>query len=109
MSRSRNKTFWAKDRTKRHSYNSSKRMASKAVRAKLKNNNYDFPSKGTDYKKLYCSWNICDYRSIWSRQDAIDSWYEEESGCYAGCAWRHEEYKTLENWLNYWAICVERK
>ncbi|MFD1954844.1 hypothetical protein ACFSL6_11885 [Paenibacillus thailandensis] len=29
---------------------------------------------GKWYRKLYCSWNICDYRSFKTKQQAIHEW-----------------------------------
>ena len=53
MSRSYKKNLYWKDTCV---HNSSKRMANKMVRRKK-----DIPSGGS-YKKVYCSYNICDFR-----------------------------------------------
>lgn len=75
------------------------------------------PLKGGSYKKLYLTWNICDFRSRWTEEDAITEWYEEETEMYEEnninswrhYPWRHERFGSLENWLNYWRRCVKRK
>lgn len=53
MSRSYKRTPYAGD--KKHK--SDKRLASKAVRRK----SLTLPNRGRAYKKVFCSWNICDY------------------------------------------------
>lgn len=84
-----------------------KRLANKKLRRNK--NKYTLMQNG-EYKKHYEQWNICDWNWYWSKQEAIDSWYEEESPHYKKeIAWRHKYYKTLENWLNYWARLAYRK
>ena len=100
MSRSYKKFPCIKDHNK-----GQKQIANKKIR---RTNKLD-PLKGSSYKKLYPSWDICDYNWYWSIEQAMDSWYEEESEHYTGYAWRHHDFKTLENWLKYWAKCVKRK
>lgn len=46
-----------------------KRQASKAVRRFIGN-----VQNGKWYRKLYCSWDICDYRFYRTRQQAIHEW-----------------------------------
>jgi len=81
-----------------------KRFANKTIRQ-----DEDFDISGKAYKKRTESWDICDYRWRWTKEEAISEWYKEESACYEGVAWRHDSFNTLENWLNYWAKCVRRK
>ena len=100
MSRSYRKSPRIKDHNK-----GVKRLANKKIRRV----NRLTPLKGGNYKKMYPTWDICDYNYYWSIEEAKDSWYEEESEHYKGYAWRHERFKTLENWLSYWAKCVKRK
>ena len=62
---SRNHTRWAK------------RQASKAVRRDWNIGN------GSDYKKVYCRYNIFDYRwTYYTNQEILDSWYAEEDKLY---------------------------
>lgn len=103
MSRSYKKHPWITDHTAKTT-KIKKRFANKVIR---QDKNFDID--GSAYKKKYCSWDICDYRWIWTKEEAIKEWYEEESESYEHCAWRHDHYKTLENWLSYWEKCVKRK
>ena len=61
MSKSYKKTPWCGD----YKGKKKKRIANKAIRQKLKN--FDLIIQNNEYKKLYCSWNICDYgwRCTW--------------------------------------------
>lgn len=83
-----------------------KRLANKKV---SKNKNKFLQLKGGNYKKLYPQWDICDWNYRWTKEEAIAQWYEEEFEHYIGSDWRHERFKTLENWLKYWAKCVKYK
>ena len=100
MSRSYKKFPVTKDHNK-----GQKQLANRKVRRTDKLH----PLKGGEYKKLYPTWDICDFCWIWTEQDAIDSWYEEEAEHNKDWPWRHKEFGTLENWLNYWKRCVKRK
>ena len=103
MSRSRKKSHYVVDHTARTTKRK-KRFANKTLR---QDKNFDV--SGSAYKKLYESYDICDYRYEWTKEEAIQSWYEEESSHYKGYAWRHKEFSSLEEWLSYWAKCVVRK
>lgn len=100
MSRSYRKNYFVKDHNK-----GQKQLANRRLRSTYKL----LPLKGGNYKKCYPQWDICDYLWYWSKEYAIQEWYEEEAKHYKFYAWRHKEYKTLENWLNYWKKCVRRK
>lgn len=80
-----------------------KRMANKAIR-----NKKDFTSSGGEYKKMYESWDINDYVSYYSREDAIKDWYDEE-GDHCKYKHRHNKYGTLEKWLKAWEKMSLRK
>ena len=103
MSRSRKKSYYSTDHKVKVT-RKKKRIASKKVRR-----DKDFSTNGAAYKKKYESWDICDYRCRWTKEKAIESWYEEESDHFHGYPWRHKEFGTLERWLSYWAKCVYRK
>lgn len=69
---------------------------------------------GNSYKKLFCSYDIHDYISRWSKQDAIQKWFEEEADILNGIISfkysYHDKYKTLKNYLNRgWAKWYKRK
>ena len=81
-----------------------KRFANKTIRQ-----DKDFDISGSAYKKRYESWDICDWRWAWTREEAIKEWYDEEADHYKGYAWRHDRFSSLEEWLNYWEKCVKRK
>lgn len=100
MSRSYRRFHVVKDHSK-----GQKQLANRKVRHTYKLDQL----KGGKYKKMYPQWDICDYCWIWTKEDAIASWYEEESEHYNGYAWRHEKFGTLEEWLKYWDKCVKRK
>lgn len=73
-----------------------KRQASKAVRrftADVQN--------GKWYRKLYCSWNICDYRFYKTKQQAIHEW--ETS------LWPSDQLLTRAEVINDWAKWYKRK
>lgn len=78
----------------------SKRFANKAVR-RYKG---DLPSHGKAYKKLYQSYDISDFWWIWTKEDAIKEW-EKDYPCYH----YKTHFQTLEQWLNYWYKCTQRK
>ena len=100
MSRSRKKNPITKDHW---GGKFGKRMASKAVRRSK-----DFSLSGGEYKKIYESWNINDYISYYSKEDAIKDWYDEEA---EHCKYQHlhKKYGTLERWLKAWEKMSLRK
>lgn len=100
MSRSYKRFYVTKDHNK-----GEKTRANRKIRRTNKLNSI----KRGSYKKLYPQWEICDYCWTWTKEEAINSWYEEETEHYKGMAWRHAEFGTLEKWLNYWSKCVKRK
>ena len=100
MSRSYKRNYRTKDHNK-----GQKELANR----KIRRTNKLHPFKGGDYKKFYPTWDICDYNWLWTKEEAIDIWYEEESEHYEGKAWRHAMFGTLEKWLQYWEKCTRRK
>lgn len=64
------------------------------------------------YKRFFCSYNIHDYISYWPLTEAICD-YEHPHWIYS--PWSNEyyhawdNYKTLEEFLNYWEKCMRRK
>ncbi len=75
-----------------------KRYANKKVR-----HTKDIPSGGA-YKKVFESWEISDYCWLWTRQEAIDEWENEDLTSYL-----KTRFKSLEEYLSYWEKCVRRK
>lgn len=66
-----------------------KRQAGKAVR-RYKSD----IANGKSYRKLFCSWNICDYRSRKTRMQAIRDWETN----YGQAATRQERRKITQDW-----------
>lgn len=85
----------------KHSHES-KKHASKIVRRKL-NSNHDLSLPGNSYKKVYESWNICDYAFRMTEQDAIDDYYDwSDPNSVNYCKFLVEEFPTLESFLAWW-------
>ena len=90
-----------------------KKMANKHVRRHV----MELPNKGKAYKKLFETWDICDYRWSWTKEDAIAEWYKYKSNAENGInpyyrhynSWFMKQYPTLEEYLKYWEKCVKRK
>lgn len=100
MSRSYKRSFYVKDHCK-----GQKQIANRRVR---RNKNKLLKLKGNNYRKIYEQWDICDYRWSWTEKEAIQEWYDEEND-FCEYAYKHEKFKTLENWLIYWAKRVKYK
>lgn len=108
-----------------------KKFANKHIRH-IKN----LPSAPAAYKRFFESYDICDYKFIKTREDAIAEWEKEEVDfpryerhyrrtnevdenghpiwetyeLYVEQGHLHKEYGTLENYLNkYWAKWYRRK
>lgn len=70
----------------------------------------ELPRKGKAYKKLFESWDICDYKWIWTKQDAINEWYEANSpSSRYRYRWNIASRMSLEEYLKYWEKCTKRK
>ena len=76
-----------------------KRQANKAVRRYM-----GVIPNGNCYRKLYCSWNICDYRFYEPLQKAIHEWESEMS---SRCLWLNRQSK--QDIINNWAKFYRRK
>jgi len=95
MSRSYKKTPIVKDN---FGGKTGKRYANKKVR-KTK----DCLFKGGEYKKIFESWNINDYISYYTLEEAIEDWYKEETENFPKeRAYLHKRYKTLDRWIQAW-------
>lgn len=75
-----------------------KRFANKKVRRTK-----DIPN-GKAYRKVFETWDISDFRWIWSREKAIYDYLTAEPD-----SWIRKKYETLEEYLKYWEKCVKRK
>lgn len=85
MSRSRKKTPYSGDRKDRRY----KRYANKKVRQKLKNSEEIYNYK--EYKKLFCSYDICDYYTI---EGDFETFYKNEISRWY--RWRVYPYLNYE-------------
>jgi len=74
----------------------SKRRASKAVRRFTSD-----VQNGKWYRKLFCSWNICDYRFYKTKQQAIQEWETSR--------WLRDRLLTQADVLNDWEKSYRRK
>lgn len=95
MSRSYKKNPICTDRP--HGAKYWKRRANKKVRKynKIFNN-------GNSYKKLYCSYDIHDYVSRYTKAEAIHDyfysvWYSSKEQCFIST---YEEYENVDQYLN---------
>lgn len=102
MSRSYKKSPVVKDHTK-----GAKKIANRRVRAKLKQNPDAIGQNGS-YKKVYEQWNIHDWQSMQTEQEAITKYY---SFLNSEQPWKKEYVKeyTLETWLQEWKKYYKRK
>ena len=91
MSRSYKKHSYCTDH---HLHNTMKRYANKKVR-KTKGSFH-----GNEYKKLFCSYDICDYKFRETEQMAIEWWELHEVE-----GW----YSTFEDFMKHWAKYYYRK
>lgn len=102
MSKSYRKNPIVKDNGK--SKKEMKSLANRKVRRKLNDPDFNI-ADGKAYKKEFESWDIADFISRWTKEDAIKE-YESKSKKYR---WFKEEWPTLEDYLNYWEKTMHRK
>jgi hypothetical protein len=70
-------------------FRSTSSQANKAVRRFA-----DDAQNGKWYRKLFCSWNICDYRFFKTRQQAIHEWETSR--------WLQDRFLTQEEVIKDW-------
>ena len=100
MSRSYKHTDFVKDSNKKFM----KRFANKKVR-----HSKNVPNGGA-YKKVFCSWEISDFKWRWTREEAIEEWYEHHRDPdNPRNRWFVKKFETLEKYLIYWEKCTKRK
>lgn len=75
--------------TDNRSSGANKRIANRITRRKTKGQLY----QGGDYKKLYESWDICDYKWYETKQEAIEAYKCNRYGIA-------DRYKSLEHYLH---------
>ena len=97
MSRSYKKTPVIKDSScKGTRYKSGKQIANRAVR------NHDDVPNGGSYKKVYCSWNISDWRFMKTEAQLRKEWD-------SGAEYLHKTFKTYEQALFAWKKVYKNK
>lgn len=92
MSRSFKKFTVCKDQNSKFS----KRMASRAVRREK-----SVPSGGK-FRKYYCSWNICDYRSyerFYTAKEFRRKWHDKT---YREFDWLRGRFRTCKEAYRHW-------
>lgn len=67
---------------------------------------------GKSYKKWFCSWDIHDWVSRWSKAEALHEYYHPRWFYHSftdewWSAW--DKYETEKQFLNYWAKHYRRK
>lgn len=108
MSRSYKKTPICKDGNRKKSCD--KAWANRRFRrVSIDNETFNdlYSGKSNRHKQFNESWEIADYTSRWTLEDAVRAWYDEEKPNYNdwyfrtyGEGYYHYRYKTLENYLN---------
>lgn len=63
---------------------------------KVKHNETSLKGKG--YKKIFCSYDIHDYKSRWTWEEAKFSYFHQDPN---GINWQ-EDYPTLKSFYRYW-------
>jgi len=76
-----------------------KKLANRRVRRAL----VDLPRKSKAYKKIYQSYDICDYIVRWDKRDALVDYYYSRRADYWQSRYTEEEF------INYWAKACMRK
>lgn len=99
MSRSRKKNPITKDGNSQK--RNKKRIAEKQVRNYLKQHPEE-TLQGKSYRKVWESWEIADYVSRYTREEAIKDWNE-------GHNYLHKKFNSLEDWLEYYDKCYYHK
>ena len=100
MSRSRKKNPIRKENSKSRKHN--KQIANRIARNKIKNPDFDL-NNWNAYKKIYDSYDVCDYYFRTTRNQAIIDYNNPEYNH------EHKKYKTLEEYLNKWENDYIRK
>lgn len=110
MSRSYKKHPICKDNNK--SKSSGKAQANDAVRSYIKRHmntdeEFTMPSN-KKYIRLYCSWEIADYVTRYSKEQCIQDYYNYQR---SQSRWKREivKDKTLKQWITEWERYYRRK
>ena len=122
MSRSYKKNPYCTD-GHRHSTKETKQIANRCVRRRNKRITLGYLTResryrdiltldGMSYKKFFCSYDIHDYISRWTKAEAICEWEHPHWQYWEyGDKWWHtwDDYETKEDMEQYWAKWYRRK
>ena len=122
MSRSYKKSPYCTDGHRR-STKETKQIANRCVRRRNKRITLGYLTResryrdiltldGMSYKKFFCSYDIHDYVTRWSKAEAIHEWEHPHWQYWEyGDKWWHtwDDYKTREDMEQYWAKWYRRK
>lgn len=100
MSRSYRKTPILKETGKKKK----RTLANRKVRRKLNNPNYEL-ADGRAYKKVFESWDISDYVTRLTLNEAIEDWYASVKQY----PWFKEMYPTLDSYIKWWKVTYKSK
>lgn len=104
MSRSYKKSSWSGDKKGK----TKKRIANHTVRQFLKRN-LDLNFLPGDYKKIYSSWDICDFGGIYTWEQYWENeWQNYLRRCFVFPNYEHEE-PDIEECYRKWAKHHKRK
>ena len=107
MSRSRKKFPVVKDNDSKSKHRwQQKTLANRAVRRCR-----DIPSGKAGYKKVYCSWNICDYRFYeYPNEKEFRRAWNNRNKCMGFCRWKYlDRYNSYQEALQDWKKWYIRK
>lgn len=110
MSRSYKKFPLFRDNLWGKSLKEGKRYNNRKIRRKLKDINIDV-GNGSDYKRFGLdSWDLWEYKSYETKQDAIDKWEQDQIEIANGVSsWKSRYNITLEEAIKYWNLSYRRK
>lgn len=103
MSRSYKKFPQFRDNLWGKSLKTGKQHNNRKIRRQIKNVDVDV-GNGRDYKRFgYDSWDLWEYKSYQTEQDAIDEWTREQQGIANGVNyWKSKHSITLEEAIIDW-------
>lgn len=80
------------------------------IRRQLKNVNTDV-GNGKDYKRFgFDSWDLWEYKSYQTKQDAIDDWEKDQKEIVNGVSsWKAKYNETKEEAIKNWYLSYKRK
>lgn len=110
MSRSYKKFPQFRDNLWGKSLKKGKRYNNRKIRRKIKNVDIDV-GNGKDYKRFGLeSWDLWEYKSYQTEQDAINNWEQDQIEIANGISsWKSKHNITLEEALLYWKMSYKCK